>query len=407
MRVRSFFLILILLLTACGKHDDSAPAAPAPTREMIERDGPPCDYSYWGPFHRLDFLCMELVYENVPPAEAAPELTGLAFAPDGTLYMARTAWGEIWAMQDKNGDHFYTEADEVFKVVGDLRLPLALTVYDGSVYVLLVDGVVRLDDTDEDAIPDTTVTLIEDLPGGETGFWPGSIGIGPDGRLYISTGASCTACANPDPGQLLSYTLKGSDQRVEATGFRQPTDFTWHPETGELWILDTAPQIEGLLLREELNRWVRGADYGFPTCYNEGVSPTPGADCSQSESSVLLIQVQSNPSGMAFYTSDELYPWTGDLLMVARGSWNLAEPAGYWLMAFDFEDGEPTNKRNILAPYADPPPVGSMAEYSLSGRGFFPARPVDIAISPNGWIYISIEEGRILRFRPRALIPAP
>jgi glucose/arabinose dehydrogenase len=347
---------------------------------------------------------MELVYENVPPAEAAPELTALAFAPNGTLYMVRTAFGEIWAMRDEDGNQFM---DEPFKVVGGLRLPLQLTVYNESIYVLLVDSVVRLDDTDANEIPDTIIPLIDDLPGGETGFWPGSIGIGPDERLYVSTGASCTTCAEPDPGQLLSYALDGSDQQVEATGFRQPADFAWDPATNNLWILDTAPQSENIELDDELNRWIRSADYGFPNCYNQGVSIILGMDCSDTTTSETSFPPQSNPSGIAFYKSEEFHQWTGDLLVVARGSWNLAEPAGYWLMVLDFENGNPTDRRSILAPYANPAPVNSLAEYSLSGRGFFPSRPVDVAVSPEGWIYVSIEEGRVLRFRPHMQIPAP
>jgi hypothetical protein len=33
--------------------------------------------------------------------------------------------------------------------------------------------------------------------------------------------------------------------------------------------------------------------------------------------------------------------------------------------------------------------------------GFFPYQPVDVVVSAEGWLYVSVEEGRIFRFRPR------
>jgi len=35
------------------------------------------------------------------------------------------------------------------------------------------------------------------------------------------------------------------------------------------------------------------------------------------------------------------------------------------------------------------------------GSGFFPQRPLDVAVSERGWVYISISGGRIIAMRPK------
>ena len=37
---------------------------------------------------------------------------------------------------------------------------------------------------------------------------------------------------------------------------------------------------------------------------------------------------------------------------------------------------------------------------SYRGSGFFPQRPLDVAVTEQGWVYISIGGGRILVLRP-------
>ncbi|MBN2306103.1 MAG: hypothetical protein JXQ72_16590, partial [Anaerolineae bacterium] len=199
--------------------------------------GPPCQLVTTVPYHNIDTVCIEIMYDHITAPEAVPELTGLALAPDGTLYFARTASGEIWTMRDEDGDHFMEEPS---LFADGLRFPTQMAVYDGAVYALAADGVWRLVDTDSDHAADSRVLVVDDLPN-DAGFWPGAVGIGPDERLYVSVGAGCYACQDADarPGQLLSYALDGDDRRVEASGLRYPADFDWHPVTGDLWIVDS------------------------------------------------------------------------------------------------------------------------------------------------------------------------
>ena len=368
----------------------------------VEAPGPACEYVYWGPLHNDKIICVESVYDHVTPPEAAPELAGMTFAPDGTLYMALPARGEIWAMRDADGDQFM---DEPYRVADGLHLPTALAFYEDALYVLSPDGVTRLDRSG--AAFDPPVTLIADLSG-PTGFWPGSVGIGPDHRLYVSLGASCDLCdpgSDVQSGMIVSYALDGTDRRVEATGLRDPADFAWNPADGTLWVVDSGsvqPAVTTNGPPDELDQVIAGADFGFPNCIGTPVPDDPV--CTNVEPPSVTFPHQSSPGGIAFYTQDGFPFWQGDLVVALRGSWNLPEPEGYALVAVGFDGGQATGPISRIAPDSRPSAIYasySLGKYALSGLSFFPYHPADVAIDAQGWIYLSIAEGRIFRFRPR------
>jgi glucose/arabinose dehydrogenase len=143
---------------------------------------------------------------------------------------------------------------------------------------------------------------------------------------------------------------------------------------------------------------------------DEAFTPPEDDFCADTEAPRLTFPYQSDPSGMVFYADDEYPFFENDLIVVLRGSWNLPEPAGYALVEVAFEDVEPDGSVNLIAPAH--PLTGqtiSLAQYSLSGKGFFPYHPADVVVDSRGWLYVSLQEGRIYRFRPRpaALAPTP
>jgi len=373
---------------------------------------PRCHFMQDTPYHNIALTCVELVYDEVTPltTEAVPSLMGLAFDSNNTLYMARTALNEIWTMQDTDSDHFM---DKTVLYASDLDLPVSLTVYKEAVYVRTANSVIRLVDVDQDGQADQRTILVDSLPTG-TGFWGGSIGIGPDERLYISVGANCNACVQADKrrGALISYALDGSDERIEANGFRFPSDFAWDPDTGELWIVDNERFVPGLEINgppDELNRFAPGANYGFPYCYGDletdkMLRPETDDFCATTQAPVVQFPYQSRPSGIAFYSGSAFPFWTKNLIVVWAGSNNVAEPAGYAVVVVGFTDGQPNQTLEYIAPtWPLPPDEESSVQLNTTGKGLFPYHPVDVVVSPEGWIYVSFQEGRILRFRRRSM----
>jgi len=387
-------LALALLLSGCGADAPAAPPAPTPY-PPLRAAGPPCRYIEFGPWRNVETTCSEIVYDRVEASEGAPALLGLALDTDGTLYAAHTARGEIWAQRDADGDGFY---EEPFQVAGGLTFPTALTAHQGALYVASVGGLVRLDLGADGAATGQTV-LVRDLAGG-AGVWPGSVRGGPDGRLWVSTGAG-RADDPAAPGMLLSVALDGSDRRVEATGLRAPADFDWDPVSGDLWILDSAGPVSGPDAGAPPDRvYVIPAgsappDFGYPG--GAGWRPAP----------TYTLPPRSQPTGLAYYPpappgADALasrFPWwEGGFVVALHGAWPSVEPQGYAV-------GVLMPERGLIAyvapvsenPAFDAPPP----KMSLFRQGFFPYHPADVVIDARGWIVVSVEEGRIFRFRPR------
>ena len=260
---------------------------------------------------------------------------------------------------------------------------------------------------------DGQIVLVDSVAD-RTGFWPGSVQVGPDGRLYVSVGANCDSCntGSVQAGSLVSYALDGSDRRVVATGLRNPWDFAWQPGTNDLWIVDSGRVVPGAMTMDgppdELNRVIAGANYGFPYCSGDR---TPVADlrspsrdyCTDTQAPSFVFTSQSSPSGIVFYPYDGFPFWKNDLIVVLHGSWYRPEPAGYALVVVQFgKDHRPDGSLEVIAPTTENPVFQRpLAGFSLAGMGFFPYHPVDVVVSAEGWLYVSVEEGRIFRFRPR------
>lgn len=358
-----------------------------------EDNAPPCRFDYSVPYHNTRTTCVEVLYDTITVPEAVPNLTGLALDDAGTLYFALTARGEVWAMPDQDSDGF---PEQPQRIAAELELPVALAWHSDSLYILTYTSVIRLD------APGTARQRLMTLVSGGSQWastWPGSIGISPDKRLYISRTAGCAYCATTAlaQGMLISYALDGTDERIEASGFQGVLDFAWHPQTGQLWLSDSAPLdlAQDASASPISNDWILlVADDGNPS----------------QATTRMALPYQSAPSGLAFYPYAGFSFWQGDLLVVQRGSWNLPEPVGYVLVVVDFDSqGHLIPAIDVIAPTADADSVYapySISQHAMTGQGFFPRHPHDVVVSPNGWIYVSVEEGRILRFRPRPDEPA-
>lgn len=415
-------LACVWLLVGC-QSIATDPVDPRRYREvepLVEAPGPPCAAVAWGPYRNLRTLCIEPVYDAVVQPQAVPDLNGLAFGPDGALYLARTARGEIWVLRDADGDQF---PEALVQVAAGFTRPARLAWHDGALWVLDEGGVTRL------ALADDAVRTREArVSGWPDGLLPGALGFGPEGRLYVGLGVPCFTCVgDPLPrGIVLSFDADGGDQRTEATGLRFPAGLAWHPVSGALWISDGGRFIvadaaaDVRLPPDEINRMAvdaaRPVDFGFPFCTGSGVPDTaftlPQAGyCSDTHGPTVRLSPQSQPASLLFYPANMpagFTDWEADLLVALRGSTGLPEPAGYALVHIPVDPDESTGRVELVIPSAPSPDRlheatthYSLSEFSLAGFGFFPLHPADVAVSPEGWVYVSLEEGRIFRVRPR------
>lgn len=338
--------------------------------------------------------CLEWVINDPDAGDLG--YSALAVGDDGTLYATRPLLGQVLALTDENGDGL---PDTPQVIAEGLTLPNGLAYYDGALYISGGANIHRLRDGQLE-------TLVDDVPSG-AGFWTGGLTIGTDERIYVAVGAACDYCIQEDVtrGAIWSYALDGSDGRQEASGLRQPGDVAFRD--GVLWTMDTARDRQTLPDMDELNRVERGADYGWPYCI--GVENAPDTinqdtDCGQIIPPVLTFPTHSSPIGLALYDHDTFPRIQGNLIVIMRGNHGQAALQGYAVAAVSFDQaGNPEGYRIIIpeATEFEATPY-TLEELQYQYSGFWPRRPLDVAVSPEGWIYISASSGRIYALRPLA-----
>ncbi|HEX6292273.1 MAG TPA: PQQ-dependent sugar dehydrogenase [Herpetosiphonaceae bacterium] len=146
----------------------------------------------------------------------------------------------------------------------------------------------------------------------------GNLHFGPDGKLYISIGENARPAFSQDPqspyGKILRLNPDGSVPEDNpfapaptwAYGLRNPFDFTFDAQTGNLWATDNGPGCD-----DELNLIGKGQNYGWG----------PGNQCGRvREGSVGPLLRWSDPeavTGVIVYTGDAIAAWKDSLLICA------------------------------------------------------------------------------------------
>jgi len=254
----------------------------------------------------------------------------MAFAPDGMLFYNELHTGKIRVVQ--NGtllpDPFYQ-----FKVAGQPETGLIGLTLDPNfaqthyVYVFYTsvpedqdnggpngpNEVVRLTDV---ANKGTDLTpILRDLPSAPI-HNSGTLRFGPDGKLFVALGDNDQGSNAQDLG-----TLAGKILRVNPDG-SIPTDNPFVGQTGKqpaIWAyglrnpysFDFDPLSHGLLATEngpgdndELDIILKGANYGWPPTgykYKAGIVDP-----------IAVMNPPIGPTGMTFYTSDQIPDWKND-----------------------------------------------------------------------------------------------
>ncbi|MDX2004016.1 MAG: PQQ-dependent sugar dehydrogenase [Meiothermus sp.] len=229
-----------------------------------------------------------------------------------------------------------------------------------------------------------------------------------DGKLYISTGDANNTSGSQNPstlsGKILRINLDGTvpadnpdwdrnpatNSPVWSMGHRNPQGLAFQPGTGLLWSTEHGPYT-----RDELNIIRPGRNYDWPDCIGEQrfgqamTSPEWGSTLYHPCNTTANLTAQNyqpavreyNPdraiaiSDMVFYPGDsEVFPqWRDNLLFVSLMTGRL-----YRLVL----NGEAIAQQEIL--------IDNPNE-----------RLRDIAVGPDGFLYISSDSGRIFRVVPQ------
>jgi glucose/arabinose dehydrogenase len=299
----------------------------------------------------------------------------------------------VIGLRDTDGDG---RADETIPAASNLPYVHGILFHEGSVFLAGEKQVWTAEVADDGTFGEPR-TILDNLPDG--GQHPRrTIGIGPDGLLYVSIGSTCNNCeeSNPEAATIIRSELDGTGRETFARGLRNTLGFEWNPETSELWGWDHGSDFRGNdQPPDELNHLVENGNYGWPHCFgnqepdiynsNEPSGATSEQYCANTRAPVLPYQAHAAPIDFLFYTADQ-FPadYQGDGFVAMRGSWNRDPAVGYELVHVDYENGEPVSAEPFIS--------GWLLDDGASHFG----RIAGLAVAPDGSLLISEDTNGVI-----------
>ena len=312
-------------------------------------------------------------------ADDVPTARAMAVSPKGVVY-AGSLDGHVYALETTDGR---VTARHV--IASGLLFPAGVAFRDGALYVSAISRILRFDDIDNHLeTPPQPVVVTDQLPSDQAHGWK-FIGFGPDGKLYVPTGAPCNIC-KPDPDRyalIARMNPDGSDYEVFARGIRNTVGFDWNPLTKALWFTDNGRDLLGdNIPDDELNRAPKaGMHFGYPYCH-AGDVPDPefgaGHPCSGFTPPVVKLGAHVAALGMRFYTGTA-FPadYRNNVFIAEHGSWNRSTKVGYRVV------------RVIPGTRGSKPRMVPFAQGWLQPGEKVWGRPADVLPMPDGSLLIS------------------
>jgi glucose/arabinose dehydrogenase len=319
------------------------------------------------------------VYSTAVPLARWPLATAA-----GDLIVSRTRADAVMLLErDRDGDG---RPDAVRTLLEGLTSPHGLALHDGWLYVGERTGVGRVRfDAATGRTTGEYVRIVDDLTG--DGFHgTKTLGIGPDGWLYVAQGSSCNVCIERDERRATIMRMRpdGTQREIYARGLRNSVGFDWAPWDGSLYATENGRDLLGdEFPPDELNRIERGVHYGWPYVNGRGV---PDPDFSDRVPPTLGTRAYAGPVhgfrphnaplGIHFLRGpDAPAGYERTALVALHGSWNRSRPDGYKVVALDWQPGGTIVERDFL--------TGFLGDEGVIGR------PAGVTQGPDGSIYVT------------------
>lgn len=362
--LKIFLLASSFLLLNCGKINPPLPRMGTNDKLPLEKINLP------------DGFKIEVYAKGVENARS------MALSPNGTLFVGTRSKGNVYALQDTDGD---MQADKMYTIAEKLTLPNGVAFRNGDLYVAEVNRILRYPDIENklDNTP-TPEVIYDEYPSERHHGWK-FIAFGPDDKLYVPVGAPCNICESEDEvfNSITRMNPDGTGFEIVHQGIRNTVGFTWHPESGELWFTDNGRDWMGDDMPAcELNRAPRdGMHFGYPYCH-QGDTQDPDIKnqrpCSEFTPPAQKLGPHVAPLGIEFYNDRQFPDQYEDYAFIAEhGSWNRSKKIGYRISMVKIQNNQAMS-------------------YETFANGWLEAdkddvwgRPVDLEFLPDGSMLVS------------------
>ena len=267
--MKSILLVLILLIPTVSAQTKLVP------QKISLKNG------------RTFSLNLPVGYEIIPAAEGLKRVRFFARSPDGRIFVT-----DMYNLTDneKGAVYILDEWDEqtgkfgaVVPYLTNLKNPNSAAFYTDAngqdwFYLAETDKLTRRKFTRGETKPtDRKPQTVAEFPDYGLSYKYGgwhltrTIAFSPAGKIYVSVGSSCNACAEKEAvrATVLEMNAAGSRRRIYAKGLRNAVDIKWIGKS--LFATNQGADHFGLNKPDETFYALEdGADYGWASCYQSG-----------------------------------------------------------------------------------------------------------------------------------------
>lgn len=336
----------------------------------------------------------------------------LTFAPNGDLFIGSKS-GKLYRLPPP-----YTTPQVLVTLDG---YPHSVAFRGDEILIARTDGLYRAPYKPGQAkLAPAAVRLLAALPGGG-GHNSRTVGVGPDGRVYVSLGIQGN-CSDQYIGAGYAFddrrggilVLRADDAQWEpyGSGLRNPVGFAWHPVTRTMYASNNGPDHQGFEQPPEyFSRIAPGSFHGMPWFQYDGktlrrddcIKRAPPRPLEAAVAPVATFPARNAPMAVAFVSPGALEPALEyDAIVALRGSWGTKPGGGFFgaaatrrppkLVAVRFAGGEAKRVDDLI--------TGFQLE---NGERW--ARPVGVAVGPDGALYFTSDEATQGLFRLKRASP--
>jgi len=298
----------------------------------------------------------------------------------------------ITLLRDKDHDGV-AETRTVF--LQNLNSPFGMTLVGNDLYVADTDRLLRFHYESGDTQIKSPPIKVVDLPGGPLNHhWTKNVIASMDGsKLYVTVGSNSNVAENgmdKEEGRAAIWEVDRAtgQQRIFASGLRNPNGMAWEPLSGALWTaVNERDEIGSDLVPDYITSVKDGAFYGWPYSYygqhvDIRVEPQNPDLVAKAIAPDYAVGPHTASLGLTFAENSKLPPpFTQGAFIGQHGSWNRNPHSGYKVIFVPFSAGKPAGK-----------PVEVLTGF-LNDKDQAMGRPVGVVIDRQGDLLVADDVG--------------
>lgn len=260
----------------------------------------------------------------------------------------------ITLLRDADGDG---QAEVRTAFIAGLNAPYGLAFVDGHVYVADQDALLRFPYTNGATRIEARGEEVARLPSEVNHHWTKALVASADGsKLYVGIGSNSNVGergmdVEEDRAVVWEIDRETGFHRTYATGIRNPTAFSIHPETHALWaVVNERDELGPQLVPDYMTAVQPGAFYGWPYSYWGGhvdprVRPQKPELVKKAVVPDYALGSHVAALGISFATGGGFGgTYANGAFVGMHGSWNRSDLSGYKVVWVPFANGRPVGK---------------------------------------------------------------